>query len=225
MNCALLFIDTANISDVMRYWKWGVFSGITTNQKLFSMEQDIDFKARIRELLMFRVPVSVELAGQGDVSELVKEGLGYAETFGREYLVVKVPMWKGGRGLEVASRLLALKVKVNMTCLMDVNQVILACEVGASFASLFYCRMSDYETRLDAAAIVEASRRFVDCGKFKTRIICGSIRHSEDVEACFLAGAHIVTVTPKVLEQMPFHLKTEETILEFDEAWLKWNQK
>ena len=33
------------------------------------------------------------------------------------------------------------------------------------------------------------------------------------------AGAHIVTIPPKILEQMPYHPKTEETIREFDRAW------
>jgi transaldolase len=59
----------------------------------------------------------------------------------------------------------------------------------------------------------------------ESRLICGSIRKPEDVEEIVTAGAHVVTITPKVLQQMPFHQKTEETIAEFDEAWKEFVAK
>ena len=33
------------------------------------------------------------------------------------------------------------------------------------------------------------------------------------------AGAHIMTVPFKILKQMPYNKRTEETIEEFDKAW------
>jgi len=39
------------------------------------------------------------------------------------------------------------------------------------------------------------------------------------------AGADIATITPKVLRQMVFHPKTEETIKEFDDAWKEFVTK
>jgi len=51
------------------------------------------------------------------------------------------------------------------------------------------------------------------------KIIVGSIRKPEDVTQAAIAGAHIITIPYKILIQMPFHKKTEETIAEFDRAW------
>ncbi|MDH2899893.1 MAG: hypothetical protein PXY39_02880 [archaeon] len=33
------------------------------------------------------------------------------------------------------------------------------------------------------------------------------------------AGAHIMTIPSKILAQMPFNKRSEETMKEFDEAW------
>jgi transaldolase len=44
------------------------------------------------------------------------------------------------------------------------------------------------------------------------------------VNEAVVAGAHIVTIPYKILVQMPFHWKTEETIKEFDQAWLEFKK-
>jgi len=47
------------------------------------------------------------------------------------------------------------------------------------------------------------SRHLIDLGGFETKIIAGSIRKPEDVAQAAVAGAHIVTIPYKMLEQMP----------------------
>jgi len=230
----MLSVDTANIDEARRWvQQFGVCKMITTNQKIFSTENNINYETRIYELLRFRVPVSIELTGS---KEFLKEAKSYCLDNNRQEhsnAVIKVPMWKDGHGLEIAKVLLDNKFKVNMTCLIDINQMILACELGATYASFFYNRMIDWyakDTSLDDARKITngnivTSRRIIDAQGFKTKIICGSIRKPNDAAYCFHSGAHIVTVTPKVLEQMPFHPKTEETIAEFDEAWKEFCAK
>ena len=52
-----------------------------------------------------------------------------------------------------------------------------------------------------------------------TKIIVGSIRRPEVVTQAAIAGTHVITVPYKILVQMPYHKKTEETTAEFDRAW------
>jgi transaldolase len=224
----MLSVDTANFEEAKKYvQQLGTCKMITSNPKIFSNEQGINFKQRIKELLSLNVPVSVELVSQNcSVKDLVKEALSYKEEFKSENLVVKVPMWRNGKGLEVAKKLVENNLEVNLTCLMNMNQVVLACEVGATYASLFYRRMIDYETtpneavqKQNVAKIIRNCRVFIDQERYVTKIICGSIREPKDVSECLVAGAHIVTITPKILEQLPFHQKTEEVVTEFNEAW------
>jgi len=206
--------------------KWGIIKGITTNPKIFSTEHDLtDWKQRVRELLGFKIPVSIELTRVNEsVNNLISEAKTYVSEFSsNSNLVIKIPMFKDGRGLEVAKNLLDQRIHVNMTCLMHSAQVLLACEVGATFASLFFNRMTDYYTYPSwAFEEVNSSRELIESNDYKTRLICGSIRHPVDVITCFAAGAHIVTVPPKILDSLSYHPKTEETIIEFNNNWIEF---
>jgi transaldolase len=72
--------------------------------------------------------------------------------------------------------------------------------------------------------VIQESKRIIDEGRFTTKIIVGSIRKPEDVTEAAVAGAHIITIPYKILVQMPLHPKTEETIKEFDQAWLEFKK-
>ena len=225
-----LFVDSANLGDIEKAISWGVCRGVTTNPKIaagsgvkYSPEAYRDNIRRICELV--NGPVSVELTNtMGLVPELVREA---AELYNidRGKVVVKVPMWGSGKGLEVIHDLAVLGVPTNATCLMNAAQGILAAETGAKYVSLFYRRMRDYYGQFQeefdhvAAEFGDLSRYL--CGK-DCELIAGSIRELRDVVDCFTLGTDIVTVPPKILWELPKHPKTEATIAEFDEAWRKY---
>jgi transaldolase len=216
-----IFLDTANIDEVRAVLPWGIASGLTTNQKIFlTTSKGVSFKERIMEILsLINGPVSVELTKtSGTDEELVEEAREYAGW--SPNIVIKVPMWGDGRGLRIINRLSRMGIKTNATCLITTNQVLLACKAGATYASVFFNRVKD--SGGDPVQVISESRRFIDSGGFKTKIIAGSIRKPEDVPQAAMAGAHIVTITYKVLMQMPYHQKTEETIREFDAAWREY---
>lgn len=65
--------------------------------------------------------------------------------------------------------------------------------------------------------IVKSVRQFI--GELpQPRIIVGSIRHVDQVEEAFDAGAHIVTVTPTIMRAGLYNRTTIKTCLEFDAA-------
>jgi transaldolase len=216
-----IFLDTANIDEIRAVLPWGTASGLTTNQKIFlTTSKGVSFKERVMEILsLINGPVSVELTKtSGTDEELIEEAKEYAGW--SPNIVIKVPMWGDGRGLRVINRLSKAGIKTNATCLITTNQVLLACKAGATYASVFFNRVKD--SGGDPVQVISESRRLIDSGGFKTKIIAGSIRKPEDVPQAAMAGAHIVTITYKVLMQMPYHPKTEETIREFDAAWQEY---
>jgi transaldolase len=216
-----IFLDTASIDEIKAVLSWGIASGVTTNQKIFlTTSKGIDFKQRIMEILsLINGPLSVELTKtSGSDDELIEEAKQYASL--SPNIVIKVPMWGDGRGLRIINCLSRMGIKTNATCLMTTNQVLLACKAGATYASIFFNRIKD--SGGDPVQVISESRRIIDLGRFKTKIIVGSIRKPEDVSQAASAGAHIITITYKVLIQMPYHWKTEETIKEFDAAWQEY---
>ena len=231
-----LFLDTASISDIEKFAKWGIIEGVTTNQGLFLREGGIDFKERVLDICkIIDGPVSVETTEHG-VERLIREAEEYAHW--SENIAIKVAMSGSGDGLEVVYRLHKKGIMTNMTVMMNFGQLLLAANAGATFVSLFFNRVRDYNnmaTKHNLRTDIEEKKPVEDdpvitiekyvsfAGDSDTaRLIVGSIRKSEDVSDSVAAGAHIVTVTPKILREMPFHEKTEETIREFDDAWEKF---
>ena len=108
-------------------------------------------------------------------------------------------------------------IKTNMTVMMTYNQLMLAAKAGATYVSLFYNRSK--ESGQDPVQII---RDYVSTAKeqgIPARLIVGSIRTPEDVATAMAAGAHVMTIPSKILRQMPFSQRSEETIAEFDKAW------
>jgi transaldolase len=218
-----IFLDTASVMEIKEILPWGVISGVTTNQKIFLAEKGVSFRDRVFEILsLVNGPLSVELTKTtGSDDDLVEEAREYS-SWNPKNVVIKVPMFGDGRGLRIVNRLKRENIKTNMTCMISTNQVLLAAKVGATYASIFYNRVRDAGG--DPNKVVQESRRIIEAGGFATRIIVGSIRKPEDVNEAALAGTHIVTIPYKILVQMPFHQKTEDTIKEFDQAWLEFKK-
>jgi transaldolase len=219
-----IFLDTASVNEIKEILPWGLISGVTTNQKIFLAEKGCNFKDRVQEILsLVNGPLSVELTKTDAADEeLIKEALEYSR-WSPKNIVIKVPMFGDGRGLRIISQLRRRRVKTNATALISVNQVMLAAKAGATYASIFFNRVKDAGD--DAERVVRESRALVDRMKTPTKIIVGSIRKPDDVAQAALAGTHVITIPYKILTQMPYHKKTEETIAEFDHAWQEFKQE
>ncbi len=208
------FLDTASLNEIEEVARQGVTDGVTTNQKILLSEGKVDFKRRILEICrLVKGPVSVETT-KSSVQELLAQGREFASW--HKNVVVKVAMHGDGRGLEVVRQLAKEHINTNMTVMMTFNQLVLASKAGATYVSLFYNR--SIEARENPLQII---RDYAALAKEDTmaRLIVGSIRKPEDVALAVAAGAHIMTVPFKILKQMPYNKRTEETIEEFDKAW------
>ena len=216
-----VFLDTASADEIREFLSWGIGDGVTTNQKIFLSEGNVDFKQRVLEICNMKKdwPISVETTTKG-FDELVAEAQMYAKW--HRNVVVKVAMDKDGIGLKVVKRLHDEGIRTNMTVMMTLSQLFLSAKAGASYVSLFFNRARD--AGLDPVKTIHEVTPFLRKHQ-ECELICGSIRKPEDVEEIVAAGANIATITPKVLRQMVFHPKTEETIKEFDDAWKEFVAK
>ncbi|MDA4135985.1 MAG: hypothetical protein OK449_03145 [Thaumarchaeota archaeon] len=212
---AQIFLDTASLTEIEEFTRWGIVDGVTTNQKIFLSEGGVDFKQRVLDICdLVNGPISVETT-KGTVAELLEEAREYASW--HRNVVVKVAMHGDGRGLQVVSQLAKAGIRTNMTVMMTYNQLVLAAKAGASFVSLFYNRSKEAGENP-----VQIIRDYVATAKesgLAGRLIVGSIRTPEDVSVAMAAGAHIMTIPSKILRQMPSNKRSEETIAEFDKAW------
>jgi len=229
----MLYADTADLEQLEEMLSIGIFSGVTTNQKILEKAKITRYFDHIEKICeMSPGSVSVELTGNvNDYDALVIEAK-QLHAIDPDKIVIKVPMWPDGTGVALGKELAGKDVRVNMTCLMSSNQVMLGCLADSTYVSLFYNRMIDYYGQKgkkgkenlgvgrEAANLhMQYSRDLIDRFGWGSKIIAGSIRSHEDVTLCLLHGADIVTVPFDRYRELFSHPKTIEAIKEFDEAW------
>lgn len=215
-----IFIDTANVEEIREACSWGCVSGATTNPKIMSNEEGgYSFKEKIEEILkIVKNPVSVEVTAE-DWEGMVEEAKEYAGW--DENIVIKIPM--GPEGLKAVNALeKEEKIRTNVTAIMATNQALLAALSGATYASIFFGRVSDMG--YDAAEVVRQTAELFRLHQIETKLIVGSVRSLVDINRAFLAGADIVTVPYKFLRMMTQNPKTEATIQEFNSIWKKMRE-
>jgi transaldolase len=218
-----LFLDSANLQDVENSLARGHLSGITTNPSLLAKEPKSNFYGHIQKIVDLIVadgrnlPLSVEVfATKPD--EMIAQAQDILEKIPYAGLNIKVPI--GWDELKVIYALAKRGIKVNCTCIFTEEQCVLAANSGATYVSIFHCRLKDLGG--DPVRVIANTREIFDLAGHKAEIIVGSIRMQSDVFEAHLAGGHIVTVGAKVMEQMSTHPGTDKSVQGFLKDFAGW---
>ena len=213
------FADTSRIPEIKKMMDLGIFSGITTNPGIVASESPESDPIEGYKQIALEFPgilFSIQLLDK-PLPDLIEQGRQFANISPKA--VIKVPMFGDGRGLTTMSTLLREKIKINATALMSAEQATLAIMLNPTFVSLFFNRIKDYNN--NHLQEISNTRELIEKIGSTSKIIVGSIRKSQDIREALGAGAHIVTITPKVLWPMIAHPKTEDFIKENQESWEK----
>jgi transaldolase len=210
------FIDTANLDEIREAASLGVLDGVTTNPTLLSREKGKgDFKDILKEICrIVQGPVSAEVVGK-DADAMIAEAKKLAKI--DEHIVIKVPLLK--EGLKAMGRLKAMGIRSNATLVFSANQAVLAAKAGASFLSPFVGRLDDASHY--GMDLIGQIMTIFDNYDFETEVIVASVRNPLHVVEAGLAGADIVTIPFKVIEQMIKHPLTDVGVRRFLDDWKK----
>lgn len=218
-----LFLDSANLQDVENGLSRGHLSGITTNPSLLAKEPKANFHGHIQKIVDLIVadgrnlPLSVEVfATKPD--EMIAQAEEILQKIPYSGLNIKVPI--GWDELKVIYALAKKDIKVNCTCIFTEEQSVLAANAGASYVSIFHCRLKDMGG--DPVRVIEGTRQILDQAGSPAEIIVGSIRMQSDIFEAHLAGGHIVTAGAKVMEQMSSHPGTDKSVQGFLKDFATW---
>jgi len=207
-----LFIDTANIDEIVEINQWGVICGITTNPSLIAKEGR-DFKEVVREIAdIVDGPISAEVIAL-DKENMVREARELVKI--HPNIIIKIPMTK--EGLKAVKILTSEDIKTNITLIFSANQALLAARAGATYVSPFVGRLDDIGN--EGMDIVADIAKIFELHNIETEIIAASIRNTIHVLQAAKAGAHISTIPYKVFIQMLDHPLTEIGIDRFLKDW------
>ena len=213
-----IFLDTADVDLIEKYYGTGLIDGVTTNPTLIKKSGQ-DPEEVYRQIALLGVDdISMEIVTD-DSYEFLKEGRRLKEKFG-EITTIKVPCTPEGlKGCKLLSK---EGIRVNVTLIFSAAQAVLASKAGAAYVSPFVGRVDDnsfdgLSLIKEIADIYEKQSRlynFVD-----TEILSASIRNVGSVSKSFEYGAGIVTMPPSVFEKMYNHILTDKGLELFQKDW------
>jgi len=207
-----IFLDSADTEVIKKYYDTGLIDGVTTNPTLMmkSGKEPDDVYQELRELGLRDISMEVV----GNANEMVNEGLRLCEKFGF-CSTIKVPMTRDG--LEACTVLSKNGIRVNVTLIFSAAQAVLATRAGAYYVSPFVGRLDD-----QSVAGLEVVRSIAELYRqhgSPTQVLSASIRSVQRAVRSWYNGANVVTMPPKVFDQMYDHILTDKGLEIFDKDW------
>ncbi|NQT49977.1 fructose-6-phosphate aldolase [Candidatus Kuenenbacteria bacterium] len=210
-----IFLDTANLEEIRKYAKIGIIDGVTTNPALIAKEEGKDFKELIKEICeIVDGPISAEVISM-DADGMIREARELAQM--HRNIIVKIPAIPAG--FEATKALSKEGIKTNVTILYTTNQALLAAKAGATYVSPFIGRLD--ATSTSGSDLIREIVTVFKNYNFSTKVLAASMRNEIYVKDAALAGAHVATIPPDVLEQM---MKSELTDLGLKDFLSQWEE-
>lgn len=210
-----LFIDTADTQQWQHWLPTGLFYGVTTNPLLLRDKVPCEvsqLKALANQAIALKAK-EVQLQTWGTtVDSLVKTGKLLAAI--DERIVIKVPITK--IGTEAASKLIAEGIRITLTGVYAIHQVLIAAALGADYAAPYLGRINDLgrNGREDLVAMQQA---ITGVGS-STRILVASIRSVDDIAFLATQGLDTFTFSPVLAAAFFEVTATNQAATDFEQA-------
>ena len=205
-----LFLDSANVQDILDRYSSGLIAGITTNPTLIKKNGEMPYLV-YRKLEQAGIEdISMEVVGE-DEAKLYSNAIGHSKEWD-DIATIKLPCSMDG--LRVCKRLSDINIRTNVTLVFSASQAILAALAGATYVSPFVGRMDD--NSFDGLHLISEISHVFKQNNVKTQILAASIRDVQSVGRAFAAGADICTIPPKVFDNMANNVLTEKGIGQFN---------
>jgi len=213
------FLDTANVDSIRELSETGLIDGVTTNPSLVA-KSGKDFFTILKDISkIVSGPISAEVTAL-ESNDMIAEGEKLAKI--AKNIVIKLPLTQ--EGLKACKKLTKKKIKTNVTLCFSPAQALIAAKSGATYISPFVGRLDDIgENGMEL--IQKIKDIYSNYPKLNTKILVASVRNMEHVAQAAMIGADVVTLPPKILEELYEHPLTKKGLDAFLEDWKKTNQK
>lgn len=226
-NKTSLFLDTV-IMDEIRKFSW-LISGVTTTPTFFKKE-NIDYNSFVSNFREEFPDLELHIEALGPTpKETEKQLLEILKKdwFDSEKVVIKIPV--DFDNLSIVSKYSKKGIKFNSHLVFNPNQAYLATISGTTYVCPLIGRYADNISKErkdiirggenDAGKqlltdIIKVTRNNAPLNKL-VKVMASSIRTVKDFENSIFAGADVITISPKILEESINHKYTSEGITTF----------
>ena len=199
-----IFADGADKDGMLKMYREPWIKGFTTNPTLMRQAGVRDYEGFARDILAAIAdrPISFEVFAD-DFGEMERQAQKIASWGGNVFVKVPVTDTKGNPSYDTIRRLTHAGVKLNVTAMMTLDQVVdvSRCLAGGapSFVSVFAGRIAD--TGRDPVPIMRAAVEHLQATP-NVELIWASPRELLNILQADETGCHVITVTNDILKKL-----------------------
>jgi transaldolase len=211
-----LMLDSADLKDWEEWFPTGLFYGVTTNPLLLEQSH---VPCQIETLKMlasvaFELGVQeVQLQAWGGTLDAYRQSAEALASLDPR-VVVKIPITK--MGVTVAAQVIPQGMRVTLTGVDAVPQVLLAAAIGAEYAAPYLGRI--HESGRNGCEELGAMQRSLSGVGSSTRLLVASIRRVEDIATLAAQGLNTFTCSSAIAAQFFDVSATLKATEEFERA-------
>ena len=209
-----IFLDSSDVVEIQKAFETGLIDGVTTNPTLMKAagRDPKEILTEITDMFPWDSSVSAEVVAD-NAEDMLSIADDYCEI--TQNITIKLPMTV--EGLKACKDLSNDGIATNVTLVFSTAQAILAAKAGASYVSPFVGRCND--NSVSGVELIRAISNTYQVHQVETEILAASLRDVHHVSRCFLYGADVCTLPPKVFWSMYDHVLTREGLAKFDADW------
>ena len=209
-----IFLDSSDVVEIQKAFETGLIDGVTTNPTLMKAagRDPKEILTEITDMFPWDSSVSAEVVAD-NAEDMLSIADDYCEI--NQNITIKLPMTV--EGLKACKDLSSDGIATNVTLVFSTAQAILAAKAGASYVSPFVGRCND--NSVSGVELIRAISNTYQVHQVGTEILAASLRDVHHVSRCFLYGADVCTLPPKVFWSMYDHVLTREGLAKFDADW------
>lgn len=193
-----ILFDTANLDSIERLMPIYPLAGVTTNPSILKKEGKLDLYPHFRTI---RAIIGTERTLH--VQVIARDKQGMIDDAHRlldnidEHVYPKIPMTE--QGLAAMRHLKDEGVNVTATAIYSKTQGFLAIASGIDYIAPYYNRMQGLD--IDTNGVIASLAQFIEGRGAATKILGASFKNVRQVTHALEAGAHAITLEPKLLRQ------------------------
>lgn len=211
----LILLDTANISNIKKGMEYYPISGVTTNPTIIANEKKdyIELLKNIRKTLGNNKMLHVQTLAT-DAQNIIEEAHLIRNILGKN-TYIKIPVI--AEGIKSIKILKNEGFNITATAIFTPQQALVAAIAGADFVAPYVNRLDNISA--DGINIVKEIKKLFNIYNLDSKILAASFKNVEQIHKSSLAGAHSVTLSLELLENLIYHPLTDSSIKNFTEDW------
>lgn len=208
----LIYSDGANVQEMVAARAAGIVSGFTTNPTLMRKGGVADYERFAREALaaVGDMPISFEVLAD-EFDDMERQALLISRWGDKVFVKIPITNTRGESAIPLIRRLVAARVKVNVTAILTLDQVRQVAEALDSdvpaIVSVFGGRIAD--TGRDPVPLMREAAVLLKA-RPNAQLLWASPREVLNVAQAEECGCHVITITPELMKKLPLLGKSLE---------------